>query len=82
MTRFTKITAVAAPAIMALAVASPSEAKILLMGDGGWEVSFDGLVNGFYSYTTVDELEASEVAVNATHTGADADGEDTSRITV
>ncbi len=82
MTRFTKITAVAAPAIMALAVASPSEAKILLMGDGGWEVSFDGLVNGFYSYTTVDELTDLDSAVNATHTGEDADGEDTSRITV
>ena len=76
MTKFTKITAVAAPAIMALAVASPSEAKILLMGDGGWEVSFDGLVNGFYSYTTKDELDATEVATNATHTGVDGDGED------
>jgi hypothetical protein len=82
MTKFTKITAIAAPAIMALAVASPSEAKILLMGDGGWEVSFDGLVNGFYSYNTKDELDATETATNATHTGADADGEDTSRITV
>ena len=82
MTKFTKITALAAPAIMALAVASPSEAKILLMGNDGWEVSFDGLVNGFYSYTSKDELDANEVATNATHTGADADGEDTSRITV
>ena len=85
MTKFTKITAVAAPAIMALAVASPSEAKILLMGDGGWEVSFDGLVNGFYSYTTVDELTDADSSVNATHAGTlseDTDGEDTSRITV
>ncbi len=82
MTKFTKITALAAPAIMALAVASPSEAKILLMGNDGWEVSFDGLVNGFYSYTSKDELDANEVATNATHTGADGDGEDTSRITV
>ncbi len=82
MTKFSKITAVAAPAIMALAVASPSEAKILLMGDGGWEVSFDGLVNGFYEYATTEELTAADSATNATHTGEDVDGEDTSRITV
>ncbi len=82
MSKMSKITAFAAPAIMALAVAAPSEAKILLMGDGGWEVSFDGLVNGFYSYTSKDELSAADIATNATHTGEDADGEDTSRVTV
>jgi len=82
MTKMSKITAFAAPAIMALAVAAPSEAKILLMGDGGWEVSFDGSVNSFYVYTTKDELSPADVATNATHTGVDSDGEDTSRITV
>ena len=78
--KISKITAFAAPAIMALAVAAPSEAKVLLMGDGGWEVSFDGSVNGFYSFVTKDE--PAETSANATHTSADADGEDTSRITV
>ena len=87
MTKFTKITAIAAPAIMALAVASPSEAKILLMGDGGWEVSFDGLVNSFYSFMTTEELGAADSATNATHAGQDAgdaqlDGQDTSRVVV
>ncbi len=82
MTKFTKITAIAAPAIMALAVASPSEAKILLMGDGGWEVSFDGLVNSFYSFQTTEQLSANDTATNATHTGVDADGQDTSRVLV
>ncbi|MBL6935737.1 MAG: porin [Alphaproteobacteria bacterium] len=82
MTKTSKITAFAAPAIMALAVAAPSEAKILLMGDGGWEVSFDGSVNSFYNFVTTEELTTTDVATNATHTGQDADGEDTSRITV
>ncbi len=82
MTKFTKITAIAAPAIMALAVASPSEAKILLMGDGGWEVSFDGLVNSFYSFQTTEQLSANDTATNTTHTGVDADGQDTSRVLV
>jgi len=85
MSKISKITAFAAPAIMALAVAAPSEAKVLLMGDGGWEVSFDGSVNSFYSYVSKDEVGPTELSThggNATHTGIDADGEDTSRITV
>jgi len=82
MSKMNKITAFAAPAIMALAVAAPSEAKILLMGDGGWEVSFDGSVNSFYVFTTKDEISPQEKSINATHTGEDLDGEDTSRITV
>jgi len=82
MSKMSKITAFAAPAVMALAVAAPSEAKILLMGDGGWEVSFDGSVNSFYVFSTKDELDAADTATNATHTSSDADGEDTSRITV
>jgi len=83
MSKMSKITAFAAPAIMALAVAAPSEAKILLMGDGGWEVSFDGSVNSFYNFMSKDELNSTtDISPNATHTGVDADGEDTSRITV
>ena len=81
MNKFIKITAIAVPAIMALAVAAPSEAKILLLGEGGWEVSFDGSVNGFYSFQTTDELTATDSSTNATHTGEDTDGEDTARIT-
>ena len=67
---------------MALAVAAPSEAKILLMGDGGWEVSFDGSVNAFYSFMSKDQLAPADKTPNATHIGEDTDGEDTSRITV
>jgi len=80
MSKLRKITAVAAPAVMALAIAAPSEAKILLMGDGGWEVSFDGSVNTFYNYVTKEELTSG--AGYATHAGADGDGEDTSRVVV
>ena len=43
--RFVKFAAAVAPAALLLA-AAPADAKVLLMGDGGWEVSFDGSVNG------------------------------------
>ena len=55
--KWKKAAAIAAPVVMALA-ATPADAKVLLMGDGGWEVSFDGLVNGFYSYTDTNKQPA------------------------
>ncbi len=79
MSKLRKITAVAAPAIMALAIAAPSEAKILLMGEGGWEVSFDGSVNSFYNFVTKEEMQGA--AGFTTHAGAGA-GNDSSRVTV
>jgi hypothetical protein len=82
MSKVRKITAFAAPAVMALAIAAPSEAKILLMGDGGWEVSFDGSVNTFYSNQTKKEIETGAGSNYSTHTGVDSDGEDTSRVVV
>jgi hypothetical protein len=55
--RFTKFAAAVAPAALLLAAgASPADAKVLLMGDGGWEVSFDGSVNGFATWTSEDDL--------------------------
>ncbi|MBT4770635.1 MAG: hypothetical protein HOO00_08970 [Rhodospirillaceae bacterium] len=63
-----KIAAIAIPAIMAVAVAQPAEAKILVIGDGGWEVSFDGSVNGFYTMTSKEELPGA-VAGTATTGG-------------
>jgi len=53
-----------------------------LMGDGGWEVSFDGSVNTFYSNQTKKEIETGAGSNYSTHTGVDSDGEDTSRVVV
>ena len=47
-----KLVAVAAPAVMALAAATPAKAGILLMGDNGWEVTFAGSSNTFYMYAS------------------------------
>lgn len=51
--RFIKFAAAVAPAALLLA-AAPADAKVLLMGDGGWEVSFDGSVNGFAIWSSAD----------------------------
>ena len=58
--RFVKFAAAVAPAALLLAAgASPANAKVLLMGDGGWEVSFDGSVNGFAMWDSSDNVPAS-----------------------
>ena len=56
MRKLTKAAAVVAPAIMALAAATPAKAGILLMGDNGWEVTFAGSSNTFYMYASSDEV--------------------------
>jgi hypothetical protein len=58
--RFVKFAAAVAPAALLLAAAAtPAEAKVLLMGDGGWEVSFDGSVNGFAMWDSFDNVPVS-----------------------
>ena len=78
MRKLTKVVAVAAPAIMALAAATPAKAGILLMGDNGWEVTFAGSSNTFYMYSS------SEEAPSGTRSGSlvSESGEDISRLTV
>jgi len=39
---------------LALALAFPAHAVVVVGGDNGWEVSFDGNVNGFYVYEDAD----------------------------
>jgi hypothetical protein len=52
--RFIKFAATVAPAALLLAAGTPADAKVLVMGDGGWEVSFDGSVNGFFTHNSPD----------------------------
>jgi len=40
---------------LALALAFPAHAVVVVGGDNGWEVSFDGNVNGFYVYEDADD---------------------------
>ena len=78
MRKLTKAAAVVAPAIMALAAATPAKAGILLMGDNGWEVTFAGSSNTFYMYASSDEVPTG------TRSGSlvSESGEDMSRLTV
>jgi hypothetical protein len=70
--RFIKFAAAVAPAALLLAIgATPANAKVLLMGDGGWEVSFDGSVNGFAVWTGTETPPTNTVvgATSETHSG-------------
>ncbi|MFZ0695314.1 MAG: porin [Alphaproteobacteria bacterium] len=79
--RFIKFAAAVAPAALLLAVgATPANAKVLLMGDGGWEVSFDGSVNGFAVWTGNQPPVTNTIVngVTETHSGGAIDtGADT-----
>jgi hypothetical protein len=62
--RFTKFAAAVAPAALLLAAgATPAAAKVLLMGDGGWEVSLDGSVNGFAVFSGADAVSGGNTAI-------------------
>ncbi len=66
MSRITKIFL----ALFALAFAPVAGAVVVVGGDNGWEVSFDGNVNGLYVYEDTDEapslLSARQVCGEAT----------------
>jgi hypothetical protein len=63
--RFTKFAAAVAPAALLLAAgATPAAAKVLLMGDGGWEVSLDGSVNGFAVFSGADALGGGDASIS------------------
>ena len=45
-----KLAIVAIPAAMALSAPEETKSKLLLMSQEGWEVSFDGAANAFYTF--------------------------------
>jgi len=57
MTR-TRLSAALGSAALAMAVAAPVNAVVVVGGDNGWEVSFDGNVNGFYVNSDIDPAPA------------------------
>jgi hypothetical protein len=62
--RFVKFAAAAAPAALLLAAgATPADAKVLLMGDGGWEFSLDGSVNGFAVWEGNQQVKGGTVGL-------------------
>jgi len=79
-----KMRLVSATAILVLAmmIGGPASAVVVVGGDNGWEVSFDGNVHGFFINSDIDELPSQQsggtlggVALNAT-----APGQDVSRV--
>lgn len=50
----TKLAAAVGTATLALAAANPASAVVVVGGDNGWEISFDGNINAFYTYTKAD----------------------------
>lgn len=53
-----KFAVVAIPAAMALSAPEESKSKLLLMSQEGWEVSFDGAANAFYTFQDSGEFES------------------------
>ena len=52
-----KLAIVAIPAAMALSAPEETKSKLLLMSQEGWEVSFDGAANAFYTFNDSGEFE-------------------------
>ncbi len=59
-TKFTKskLAAAIGSATLAMALSGPANAVVIVGGDKGWEISFDGEVNQFYTYNSYDGLPA------------------------
>lgn len=58
--RKTRLATAVGAAAMALAIGGPANAVVVVGGDNGWEVSFDGNVNGFFVNSDIDDLPAQE----------------------
>lgn len=71
MSKSFNITKLTGAVALALGMAAPAGAVVVVGGDNGWEVSFDGNVNAFYTHIDAD----------AGFFGAPAGGEDESRVT-
>ena len=57
-TKFTKskLAAAIGSATLAMALSGPANAVVVVGGDNGWEISFDGEVNQFYTFSDYDSL--------------------------
>ena len=95
--KFSKKLAIAAiPAVMAMSAPQNVNSKLLLMSQEGWEVSFDGAANAFYTHNaagafddaTDTNLEQDQAtSANTSYTregdyGVNEEGEDSSNIQV
>lgn len=79
--RLLKYAAAVAPAALLFAAGAPAQAKVLVMGDGGWEVSFDGSVNAFLVFTDPDDIPAAGAAgPRATSVGGPTVTDDLARV--
>jgi hypothetical protein len=66
-TKFTKskIAAAIGSATLAMTLSGPANAVVVVGGDNGWEVSFDGEINQFYTFSDYDALPANATRVVA-----------------
>jgi hypothetical protein len=55
----TQLAALVVPATLGLAASQPGEAVVVVSGDQGWEISFDGSINGFAVYEEGDNRPAN-----------------------
>ena len=79
--RMTKLAAAIGAATMSLALAPSANAVVVVGGDNGWEVSFDGNVNAFYSHISQDDLKTTvTTTAGASATTVTSKGVDASRI--
>jgi hypothetical protein len=68
-----------AAAIAAATMASSAGAVVVVGGNDGWEISFDGNVNAFYTHFNDDDLTTT-TTVNGAATTVTTSGEDASRV--
>ena len=78
-----KLAIVAIPAAMAISAPEESKSKLLLMSQEGWEVSFDGAANAFYTFQDSGEFESPNgVGTREADLAIRDDGEQSSNIQV
>jgi Gram-negative porin len=78
----TKLAAAVATAVVGLGLSAAANAVVVVGGDNGWEVSFDGNINAFYVQSDNDAGWNALGFGNATDTGGTATAaEDISRVT-
>ena len=51
----TKLATAVSIAVVGLGLSATSDAVVVVGGDNGWEVSFDGNINAFYTMTDADD---------------------------
>lgn len=78
--RMTKLAAAIGAATMSLALAPSANAVVVVGGDNGWEVSFDGNVNAFYTHFNNDNTKTTVTQNGGVTATASAAGIDGSRV--